>query len=55
MKRVRDGDVDCAFEGVVGKAGDGHKIVRAKAKTQAWVDKVKEVYGEIAAEKILNS
>jgi hypothetical protein len=42
------------FEGVVGKAGEGHHIVRAKAKTQQWIDKVKELYG-LAAEAIINS
>lgn len=34
------------FEGVVGKAGEGHKLIMAKAKTQAWLDKVKALYGD---------
>jgi hypothetical protein len=42
------------FEGVVGKGGSGHELVMAKAKTQAWLDKVKEKLGD-KAEEILNS
>ena len=52
---MRVGDVDCAFEGVVGKAGEKHKLIRAKAKTQAWIDKVLEIHGEKAGQKIVNS
>ena len=55
VQRVRDGDVDCAFEGVVGKAGTGHDIIRAKAKTQAWVNKVVEIHGQEAGRKIIHS
>ncbi len=55
VERVRKGEVDCAFEGVVGKAGDKHKLVRAKAKTQAWIDKVIEIHGHEAGKKIVNS
>jgi hypothetical protein len=55
VSRVREGAVEgITFEGVVGKAGDGHDQVRAKAKTQAWIDRVKVLYGE-EAEKIINS
>ena len=50
VDRVRKGQVECAFEGVVGKAGSGHK-----AKTQAWVDKVLEIHGAEAGQKIVNS
>ena len=62
VQRVRDYDGNpddeilngITFEGVVGKAGDRHDIVRAKAKTQMWIDKVKEIHGA-KAEKILLS
>jgi hypothetical protein len=43
------------FEGVVGKAGEGHKLVMAKAKTLAWVEKVRLLYTAEEAEKIINS
>lgn len=39
-------------EGVVGKAGEGHKLVMAKAKTQVWIDKVFARYGETAGSVI---
>lgn len=42
-------------EGVVGKTGEGHKLVMAKAKTQVWIDKVLARYGAEAGEKIVNS
>ncbi len=45
------------FEGVVGKSGDGknHDLVMAKAKTKAWIDKVKSLYTVEDAEKIIKS
>jgi hypothetical protein len=43
VQRVRDGSFDCTFEGVVGKVGSGHNITMCKAKTQAWIDKVRAV------------
>ncbi len=53
---VRRGDLPgVSFEGVVGKAGDGHRLVMAKAKTQAWVDRVLERYGEEDGAKVVNS
>ena len=49
VERVLQGDVEgITFEGVVGKAGDKHKIIRTKAKTQAWKDRVKEIHGDRA-------
>jgi hypothetical protein len=42
------------FEGVVGKSGDGHSLTMAKAKTQQWIDKVKNVFKD-KADAILNS
>ena len=56
VQAVRNGMVDgVTFEGVVGKAGEGHKLMMRKAKTQAWVDKVLEKYGATEGEKIINS
>lgn len=58
VERVWNGDVEgVTFEGVVGKAGHGktHDIVMAKAKTRAWVDKVKARYTADEAEKLINS
>lgn len=55
IQEVRQGKfLDDAFEGVVGKSGKDHKLFMAKAKTQAWVDKVKERYGD-KADGIINS
>jgi len=58
VERVWKGEIEgVTFEGVVGKAGHGktHDIVMAKAKTQAWVDKVKARYTSDEAEKLINS
>ena len=41
-------------EGVVGKTMEGKRLIMAKAKTQLWLDKVKERYGA-NAEAVLNS
>lgn len=48
VEQIRRGDFheNMSLEGVVGKAGSGHNIVRAKAKTQAWIDAILERYGE---------
>lgn len=52
---VRDNDVPgITFEGVVAKAGYGHDIVRAKAKTQQWIDAIKAMHGD-KADSIINS
>ena len=42
------------FEGVVGKTYVGRKLVMYKAKTGAWIDKVREVFG-IRAQEIIDS
>ena len=56
VEQVWRGEVEgVTFEGVVAKAGDGHQIVRAKAKTEAWVRKVQELYAPEVAEQIINS
>jgi hypothetical protein len=55
VEDVRLGKVDgVTFEGVVAKAGTRHDIIRSKAKTQAWIDKVIEIHGA-SGEKIVNS
>jgi hypothetical protein len=47
VEQVRRGEIEgITDEGVVGKAGDGHKLVMAKAKTQVWIDKVMARYGD---------
>lgn len=58
VDRVQNGAVEgVTFEGVVGKGGHGktHDLVMAKAKTRAWVDKVKERYAPDEAERLINS
>ncbi len=56
VERVRLGQVEgVTFEGVVGKAGEGHDLVMAKAKTQAWIDKVLEKFGIENGRKIVES
>lgn len=56
VERVRLGQVEnITFEGVVGKAGEGHDLVMAKAKTQVWIDKVLEKFGIENGQKIVNS
>ena len=53
---VRKGEVEgITLEGVVAKAGEKHDIVRAKAKTQRWIDRVIEVHGELAGRKFIES
>jgi hypothetical protein len=56
VERVRMNDVDgITSEGVVAKAGTGHSIIRAKAKTQAWIDKIIAIHGESRGRKIVES
>ena len=33
-------------EGVIGKSGEGKKLIMRKAKTQAWTDRVRAFYGD---------
>ena len=53
--RVGKDPAGITFEGVVGKAGEGHKLIMAKAKTQAWINKVLERHGAEYGQKIINS
>jgi hypothetical protein len=56
VEQVRRGEVEgISDEGVVGKAGEGHKLVMAKAKTQTWIDKILARYGEEQGRKIVES
>lgn len=57
VERVRSGlePSGMTFEGVVGKAGSGHQLIMAKAKTKAWVDKVLAQYGEVEGKKLVES
>lgn len=56
VDQVRRGEINgITDEGVVGKAGDGHKLVMAKAKTQTWIEKILARYGEAEGRKIVDS
>jgi hypothetical protein len=56
VERVRQGDVPgITFEGVVAKAGTRDGMVRAKAKTQAWIDKVLAVHGKVKGPTLVES
>lgn len=56
VEAVRRGDVDkVTFEGVVGKRHTGRTRIMAKAKTQAWIDKVHALYAPDEAERIITS
>jgi hypothetical protein len=47
VERVKNNELDgITFEGVVAKAGTKHHILRGKAKTQVWIDKVIEIHGD---------
>lgn len=55
VERVWNGEIEgVTLEGVVGKAGSGHDLIMAKAKTAEWVKLVKARCGE-DADKIINS
>jgi hypothetical protein len=47
-------NADAPYEGIVGKYMDGKRLKMLKAKTQAWKDKVKDLYGD-KANNILES
>jgi len=56
VQTIRQGELEgVTFEGVVAKVGTGHKIVRSKAKTEAWIQEVMRVHGEKAGRKIIES
>jgi hypothetical protein len=58
VERIWKGELEgVTLEGVVGKTGHGkmHDLVMAKAKTKAWIDKVKARYAPEEAERIARS
>jgi hypothetical protein len=56
VEQVRAGQVDgVTLEGVVAKAGERHKQLKAKAKTQKWVDMILARYGETEGRKMVES
>lgn len=58
VERVWRGEIEgITFEGVVGKTGNGktHDLVMAKAKTKAWVDKVRARYAPEEADRLVSS
>lgn len=56
LARVRAGTLPgITGEGVVGKAGAGHTLVMAKAKTDAWVRRILERYGEAEGRALVES
>jgi hypothetical protein len=56
VARVREGALPgVTFEGIVGKAGDGHSLVMAKAKTEAWVRRILARYGEDEGRRLVES
>lgn len=57
MAAVRNSDIEgITFEGVVGKnKGKGNTLLMSKAKTQAWIDKVKSLYHYEEAERLIKS
>jgi hypothetical protein len=55
VERVWNGEIEgITCEGVVGKAGSGHDLIMAKAKTKVWIEKVKAKCGA-EADKIIDS
>lgn len=56
VQSVRDSSLpDMAFEGVIGKNGHGHKRLAIKLKSDAWIAKVLNKYGEERGRKIVES
>jgi hypothetical protein len=53
--RTRSNDLPITFEGVVGKTSVKNNIIMFKAKTQKWIDKVKERYESRQAQEIIDS
>lgn len=56
LEQVTTGTIDgITHEGVVGKAGSGHRRVMVKAKTQSWKDEVLQTYGHQQGSQLLQS
>lgn len=46
VEEVRVGAIPSVVEGVVVKAGDGHRLRMGKVKTRAWLERLRERFGE---------
>jgi RNA ligase len=55
VDQIWRGELATPFEGVVGKAGNPYVEIMAKAKTQAWHDRVLQVHGIELGTKIVTS
>jgi len=55
VDQVRRGEVAVTLEGVVAKAGERHKLMLSKAKTQKWIDAILARYGEEVGKKLIES
>lgn len=55
IDRVRQGDLPCTFEGVVGKTIQGSQLKMGKAKTQVWLDRVYALYPQKDADRLVES
>jgi len=54
-RRVYSEEVEgITFEGVVAKAGKGHKLVMGKAKCKSWIERVKATHTEEQVEEIFS-
>jgi hypothetical protein len=53
---VRQGQIEgVTSEGVVAKLGTRKEIIRAKAKTQTWIDRVIAIHGAVEGQKLVES
>jgi hypothetical protein len=52
---VWNGEVACTFEGVIGKGGSKSPITMRKAKTKAWIDRIKGQFTTEEAEALIDS
>jgi len=56
IRKVYNEELEGAgLEGIVAKAGKGHSLIMAKAKTKEWIDEVKARYSNKDADTIINS
>ena len=55
VQEVRNGQIPCTFEGVVGKSLQGPRLIMAKAKTEEWYKKLYEIYDLETAKKLAES
>lgn len=56
VERVKSGEIEgITFEGVVGKTVDGPRLLMGKAKTDAWINAIRELYSPEDAERLIDS